>query len=140
MAIYFNFNGCGATYYGECDFSSDGSYISTLWLTVIHFPILPLSSAVLLDADKRGEIASFNEVKIPLCYPQVIRTWLYALSLALPIMHYFKPLYFYFIPPSFNTAIYIYPLIILPLPWLLRRRARRKAYQLPPRKRLNLLY
>ena len=140
MASYITFNGIGTTYYGKCDFSSDGSYISTLWITVLYFPVLPLSCAVLMDVEQDGLDASFNSVKTTPCYPQIIRTWLFAYSLIPATLHYFNLLDFIVMPPAINIALYLYPLIILPLPWLLRRRARRKAYQLPPRKRLNLLY
>ena len=150
MATYFTFNGFGTTYYGKCDFSSDGSYISTLWITILYFPVLPLSSAVLMDVEENyygaeyGMDASFkarfNSIKISPCYPQVIRTWLFAFSFIPVILHHYGLFDFLRIPPAINIALYLYPLIILPLPWLLRRRARRKAYQLPPRKRLNLLY
>lgn len=40
----FSVNGIGTVYYGRSGEADDGSYISTLWVVVFLFPILPLRS------------------------------------------------------------------------------------------------
>lgn len=40
----FTFNGFGTRLYGKCDFRTDGSYITTMWITLLYWPIIPLRS------------------------------------------------------------------------------------------------
>lgn len=39
-----SFNGIGTTYYGECDYRADGSYVTTEWFIVAFFPVFPIAS------------------------------------------------------------------------------------------------
>ena len=38
----FTFNGCGTRLYGKCDFRADESHVTTMWITVLYWPIFPL--------------------------------------------------------------------------------------------------
>lgn len=40
----FSFNGIGTTFYGERDFLSDGSYVTTEWVVFLALPLVPLRS------------------------------------------------------------------------------------------------
>lgn len=44
----FSFNGFGTAYYGECDFRTDGSYVTTEWISAFLLPILPFISVRLI--------------------------------------------------------------------------------------------
>lgn len=35
-------NGCGTMYYGRRGATADGSFITTLWITLVYVPLLPL--------------------------------------------------------------------------------------------------
>ncbi len=37
-------NGIGTKFYGQRDFSPDGSYITTEWFVFIYIPLIPLKS------------------------------------------------------------------------------------------------
>ena len=39
-------NGIGLTYYGKCDFDTDGNYIRTKCFVLFYIPILPITSAL----------------------------------------------------------------------------------------------
>jgi Hsp70 protein/DnaJ C terminal domain len=69
-------NGCGTTYYGSCDFHTDGSYITTEWIIFIHIPIFPIASYRVLPVDRGQNYLVFQSQnyttqKVPLCHPQV---------------------------------------------------------------------
>ncbi|SNB82486.1 Uncharacterised protein [Kingella negevensis] len=57
-------NGTGLTFSGECDYESDGSYVSTCWISVSHLPILPIYSVRITnvsgDSGKLGNSHSFK--------------------------------------------------------------------------------
>lgn len=40
----YSFQGCGTKFYGKKAEALDGSYITTEWLTLLHFPLIPLGS------------------------------------------------------------------------------------------------
>ncbi|SSY80188.1 hypothetical protein [Alysiella crassa] len=64
-------NGFGTTFYGECDYQSDGSYTSTYWIILAFIPVIPLYSARILH--KEG--TRYQYVKIPINWQQVFRIW-----------------------------------------------------------------
>jgi hypothetical protein len=39
-----SFNGIGTTYYGQRDFRTDGTYVTTEWIIFFYVPIMPLHS------------------------------------------------------------------------------------------------
>lgn len=84
-------NGFGTTYYGSCDFHSDGSYITTEWIIAVHIPIFPLASfRVLPDGSSQNYLFSnsqgFMVQKVPLCRQQVRNTYLTILIVILSII------------------------------------------------------
>jgi hypothetical protein len=44
-----SFNGFGTTYYGARDFWPDGSYITTEWVVMLFFPIIPIRSLRVIE-------------------------------------------------------------------------------------------
>ena len=40
----YTFNGFGTKYYGRREAAEDGSYVTTMWITALYVPILPLGS------------------------------------------------------------------------------------------------
>lgn len=40
----FTLNGCGTTFYGQREFHSDGTYVTTEWIVMIYIPLVPLRS------------------------------------------------------------------------------------------------
>ena len=40
----YTLNGIGSAYYGKRDFRSDGSFVTTEWLSFLYIPILPFRS------------------------------------------------------------------------------------------------
>jgi hypothetical protein len=77
------FNGCGTRYYGERDRLEDGSYITTLWISFVWFPVVPLASYRIIPTGERFNILvyrseSFRVKDVPLCWPQVRNVYLAA--------------------------------------------------------------
>jgi hypothetical protein len=48
----FTINGFGTTYYGECDFRADGSFVTTEWFVMAYLPVFPLHSKRVIRAAK----------------------------------------------------------------------------------------
>ena len=70
-------NGCGFTHIGQSDLREDGSFVSTVWLTVVLLPIIPLRS----ERIQRLSSASYRVVeRLKLNIWQVARTYLFALT------------------------------------------------------------
>ena len=40
----YTLNGIGTIFYGKRDFRADGTYITTEWITVVYFPLIPFRS------------------------------------------------------------------------------------------------
>lgn len=40
----YTFNGIGTRFYGQRDFHSDGSFVTTEWLSFLYFPLFPFRS------------------------------------------------------------------------------------------------
>jgi hypothetical protein len=79
--VPFTFNGCGTRYYGERDRDEDGSYVTTLWITFVWVPILPLASYRVIPTNEsfnalvyRSE--GFRVKDSPLCWPQIGNVYL----------------------------------------------------------------
>ena len=89
----FTLNGFGTKYYGQRDIAEDGSYITTLWVTAIYVPLLPLASYRVLPVGKGTNIVihssqSYQTLRVPLCWPQVRNVYL-CLSPFLALILYF---------------------------------------------------
>jgi hypothetical protein len=77
----FTFNGCGTSYYGHRYPAEDGSYVTTLWVTAVWIPLLPLGSHRVRPVGKGTNIIihssqSYQTVRVPLCWPQVRNVYL----------------------------------------------------------------
>lgn len=78
----FTFNGIGTSYYGECDFRPDSSYVTTEWASLFYLPLFPLRS-VRLIRQRKGDVNSVAFAskavimveRIPLHWQQVGRLY-----------------------------------------------------------------
>jgi hypothetical protein len=79
----YTFNGVGTTYYGQRDAAADGSYVTTLWVTALWVPLLPLCSYRVLPVGTGTNVVvyrsqNYQTVRVPLCWPQVRNVYLCA--------------------------------------------------------------
>lgn len=79
------FNGIGTTFYGQCAFEQDGSFITTKWFVLGFFPCAPLGSLRVQQLESKGipflsRSTGYNVIEeLPTHWPQVLRTWAYVL-------------------------------------------------------------
>lgn len=76
-------NGIGTTYYGQCDFDRDGSFITTKWVIMAFVPIVPTSSIRVQFADSGFFSGTTYDVieEVPLHGVQVMKTWAYVIGM-----------------------------------------------------------
>jgi hypothetical protein len=72
----YTLNGFGTTYYGHRDPAEDGSYVTTLWITALYVPILPLGSHRVLPVGNGTNWVvhrsqGYQARTVPLCWEQV---------------------------------------------------------------------
>jgi len=84
----YTLNGFGTKYYGKRDPGQDGSYITTMWITALYVPIVPLGSYRVLpvgDGTNWGVHRSqnFRVLRQPLCWEQVWRIYMIAAPILL---------------------------------------------------------
>jgi hypothetical protein len=89
----YTFNGFGTTYYGQRDAAVDGSYVTTLWVTALWVPLLPLGSYRVLPVGAGTNVVvyrsqSYQTLRVPLCWPQVRNVYL-CVSPMLALVLYF---------------------------------------------------
>jgi len=87
----FTWNGCGTRFYGQRNTAEDGSYITTLWVSLVWVPLLPLAS---YRIQPTGE--GFNALvyrsdgykvrKVPLCWTQVRNVYLAASPILIGVL------------------------------------------------------
>jgi len=74
-------NGIGTTYYGQGDFHSDGSFITTKWVIFVFIPVVPTSSMRVQYRGRSGWFSNTTEYEVvgdvPLEAVQVLKTYLY---------------------------------------------------------------
>jgi hypothetical protein len=70
-------NGIGTTFYGQCEFKKDRSFITTKWFVLGFFPCIPLASLRVLQLDSKSYAVVTEEPSIH--WWQVLRTWAYVL-------------------------------------------------------------
>lgn len=80
----FMFNGCGTSYYGRRDEGTDGSCITTLWITFVWVPLLPLRTYRVLPTGKGFNALVFANSeylsqKAPFNWTQIRNVYLLAL-------------------------------------------------------------
>jgi hypothetical protein len=135
----YSINGIGTQCYGERDFRSDGSYVTTKWFTILYVPVFPLqswrvkyqgagearwnlslgSSDTYSIYEKR--LPDWRQVSCTYGYMALLVLWTYAVGTAA----------FTFFPKALNNALYVFLIfafctIPVPTPWILRHFARRK--------------
>ncbi|MCA0241160.1 MAG: hypothetical protein LCI02_09865 [Proteobacteria bacterium] len=76
-----SFNGIGTTFYGQCAFEQDGSFITTKWFVLFFFPCVPMGSLRVQQLESKGipflsRSTGYNVIEqLPTHWPQVLRTW-----------------------------------------------------------------
>lgn len=84
----FTLNGFGTKFYGEGDLRSDGSFITTEWITAAYIPIIPIRSFRLARAVGGVNVVIFQSQsyavfeKLPIYWPQVCRVYAFVIFTA----------------------------------------------------------
>lgn len=126
----WSFNGIGTMFRGKTAFNADGSFVTTLWLTCMWVPLVPLESLRILETGERQEnlyffASSTSEAyidmgRVSLDIGQVLRVWAYFALIASTSMFPQREE----LQGSAQTATLFLMLvctcIILIAPWLLR--------------------
>lgn len=73
-----NLEGFFFTTLGQTDFRSDGSYVTTQWLSVLMVPLVPRASFRVLEARHFPKGAYKACEQVPLCFRQVFSVYLFA--------------------------------------------------------------
>lgn len=92
----YTFNGCGTSYYGRRHPAEDGSYVTTLWVTAVWIPLLPLRSYRVRPVGKGTNVVvhssqSYQVLRVPLCWPQVRNVYLWAIPILAVILYFAAP-------------------------------------------------
>lgn len=72
--------GTGTRYLGDRERDTGGTYVTTLWITVLGIPILPLSSWRVYPLDQQHSIGDFSEqtfhvTRTPMNWRQVVNVY-----------------------------------------------------------------
>lgn len=121
----FTFNGIGTMYYGARDFALNGTYTTTEWFTVLYVPLIPLHSLRISDTNQSSNFVVYSsrryyihaKGKPNLKQVFSIYAWWGALVLSICFAAWM---------PRLELLVYIPLLILAFLPWILRRRARKR--------------
>jgi hypothetical protein len=86
-------NGFGTTYYGRRYPAEDGSYVTTLWVTALWVPLLPLASYRVLPVGKGTNWVvhsskSYQTLRVPFCWPQVRNVFLFTIPILGLILYF----------------------------------------------------
>lgn len=76
----FTYNGCGFRIYGRADRDSDGTYVSTHYLTFVYVPLFPLRSYLTADGDTAKSYRFVGKV------PGSLATYLWQRLVALAVV------------------------------------------------------
>ncbi|WP_145963947.1 hypothetical protein [Chromobacterium phragmitis] len=76
----FSFNGIGTTYYGKRDVDENGSYITTKFIIIAYFPIIPIGSFIVMphgpaEGNSAMSFQALDSVPIPLSWKQVLNVY-----------------------------------------------------------------
>ena len=122
----FTINGIGTLTYGAREFHTDGSYITTRWFAVVFLPVVPLGSRRILPAGRTSFYGLYSSSpyyileEVGIHWGQVLSTWCWfgvvVGSVGLGAL-------------SGAWWLSAPGVVALPLPWLLRRRARGKRLE-----------
>ena len=75
-------NGFGTTFYGECDYQPDGSFVTTYWIILAFLPIIPLYSARIFYSESGLFNTQYQYEKLPVNWQQVVRIWAFVIGTA----------------------------------------------------------
>ena len=131
----FTFNGIGTILYGARDFGPDGSYVTTEWISVVYVPVVPLTSRRIPPTGPGTHYGVYNSST----YVILEDTGLNARQV-LSVYGWFGS-----IAASFALAsqfevwwLAIPSVLMLPVPWILRKRAIRRMVEEHRRKMMGL--
>ena len=122
----FSFNGFGTTLYGKRGFKKDGSYFTTEFIAAAYLPLFPLRTIRIRPTTPGWNFihAQFLILEqMPLSLPQVLSVMLFAyVFLGLLLAVNFLP------DDGTEQRICAWAaMLVLPIPWVLRRLARQNA-------------
>ena len=75
-------NGFGTTFYGECDYQPDGSFVTTYWVILAFLPVIPLYSARIFYSESGLFNTQYQYEKLPVNWQQVVRIWAFVIGTA----------------------------------------------------------
>ncbi len=70
----YRFNGCGSTLIGKTAFRQDGTFITTVWVTVLFIPIIPIESLRISRAGNNFTVFEKDRLNLK----QILLTYLFA--------------------------------------------------------------
>jgi len=82
----FRFNGFGTAYYGKRDLANDGSYVTTVWVTALWIPLVPLGSYRVLPVGNQQYLTT----PVPLCVKQVGNVYFVVVAVLVGIFFIFR--------------------------------------------------
>jgi hypothetical protein len=131
----YSLNGIGTTFYGQPDFKGDGSYTTTEWIVFCYVPLVPIRSlCVRYQGQVEGSFSigfgtsdkyaifdkSSPHLKQVLCvygYAVFLVCWMLAVFTICVNTKDAAPAFIY---------LFVGCLLLVPIPWVLRYRARRR--------------
>ena len=128
----FSYMGFGTTFYGERDYYSDGSSLTTEWVTALYVPIFPIRSVRTGPAEggfNIGVVASmpYEEYWSGRPHPkQVACVYLFLTAIALYVTSLSVFFGVFQEPHSPWQALFAIPFFYI-VPWWLHKRARKEA-------------
>ncbi len=127
-------NGFGTTFYGECDYQPDGTYLTTYWVILAFVPVIPLYGARIMQTESSflGGGSLYHYQKLPIHWPQVLRVWGFAVGAVLGFVACLVLVGS--IPQAQEqdnghaaVVLMVYMIGVLLLPHFLRRRAQKRV-------------
>jgi hypothetical protein len=116
----FTFRGIGTMNYGQREFRPDGSYITTLWFVCFYVPIVPIHSKRIAPS-KETKFYGMRSSRTYFLYEKTKphKAQVFA------VYGFFAGVLFFFITAKVMESwwIAIPGILLLGLPWLLRKRA-----------------
>lgn len=138
----FTLNGFGTTWYGKRDFRTDYSYVTTEWVVLLYFPVIPIRSLRVRytgPGERRwylgfgsSENYSVFEKRFPPHWKQVLYTYSY-LALLIGWIYFASTRAVSMFPDALGnvagvTMIFILCILPVPTPWILQHLAEKRVY------------
>jgi hypothetical protein len=121
-----SFNGIGTTYYGKRDFKKDETYITTEWHVFFWIPLIPIRSLrVKYIGHSEGDFVSSEQYLVSERTRPNRRQVAYIYSYVVGMFGWVVVCNCLLQPHE--TFVFASILLLTPLPWILRRNARRKT-------------